>query len=275
MGGSGTPYIYMGSAILNLTVPSGHNATVDLSSASGNLIINGAGNTLLIVGSGNPAISYEDVESPAGSLPAMGSIVGRVFDDVNADGRRNGGEIGLAGRPVFIDLNKNGKWDRGEPGTTTATDGSYEFSSIAVGQYVVREAPMAGWRATTTSSYNVSVEADQMQSGMDFGQTNTARISGVVFDDKNGDSKRESGERGLAGWLVYLDTNNDGKLDQGDLTATTNSTGRYSFIVPAGKYVVREALKKGFHRTSPAKGFWPVTAAAGHIIDSVNFGDRE
>jgi len=60
-------------------------------------------------------------------------------------------------------------------------------------------------------------------------------------------------EVGMEGWTIHLDLNNDGRLDPGEPTATTNASGRYSFIgLPAGQYTVAEAQRTGWVQTAPA-----------------------
>lgn len=60
-----------------------------------------------------------------------------------------------------------------------------------------------------------------------------ASVSGHVFVDPNPDNPSAShtwasGDAGLGGWQVYLDANQDGQLDSGDPSTTTNSNGWFS-----------------------------------------------
>ena len=65
-------------------------------------------------------------------------------------------------------------------------------------------------------------------------------ISGTVFHDLNGDRRQDAGEGGLAGWRVFIDKNNNGKRDSGEVSTTTDAIGTYSFPrLGAGTYVVR------------------------------------
>ncbi len=59
--------------------------------------------------------------------------------------------------------------------------------------------------------------------------TANGTISGIVFSDFNVNGKQDSGEPALAGQTLFLDLKNDGTLDTGDPTATTNVDGNYSF----------------------------------------------
>src|SRR5262245_3231196 len=57
-------------------------------------------------------------------------ISGIKFGDTNGNGVRDPGESGLASWTIFIDLDKDGILDAGEPSTVTASDGSYSFSVV-------------------------------------------------------------------------------------------------------------------------------------------------
>jgi fibronectin type 3 domain-containing protein len=232
-----------GSDVLN--VAAGSNATVNFGASDGDLTINGNGNTLLVLGTGNPNF---DFSAAMAALPSPGgTIAGRVFNDANVNGRAESGEAGLANRRVFIDANHNGKLDRGERSTLTADDGSYEFTGLSAGAYTVREAPLAGWRATTPPSLTVKLVSGQTIGNHNFGQTNKSRIDGVVFNDRNNNGHRDPGDGGLAGRVVYLDTNNNGKLDAGERSTITNAAGGFSFdALAAASYVVRDVAPIGW-----------------------------
>ncbi|HEX4796632.1 MAG TPA: SdrD B-like domain-containing protein [Humisphaera sp.] len=203
-------------------------------------------------------------------------ISGSVFNDANSNAARDASEKGIAGRTIYIDKNKNGKLDAGEPTTLTAADGTYAFKTLAAGSYRIAEVLPAGWRRTipTAGYFDVTLTAGQTASGKVFGETTTALISGTVFKDSNSNGKQDVGELGLAGWVVYLDANNNGKLDSGEVSTTTDSKGNYRFVVVAGKYNVREILKSGFTRTTPTTGVYAMTLTAGQAAAGKNFGDR-
>jgi hypothetical protein len=78
----------------------------------------------------------------------FGQVGGKVFADVDRDGRLTGHEPGLAGATVYVDLNRNGRLDRGEPRMRTGADGLYAFAGLAPGVYHVRVLPQAGRKVT-------------------------------------------------------------------------------------------------------------------------------
>ena len=64
-------------------------------------------------------------------------------------------------------------------------------------------------------------------------------ISGVVWDDLDGDGVRQAAEPELPDRTVYLDANDNDRLDDGEVTTTTDAAGGYSLAdLPAGDYTV-------------------------------------
>ncbi|HZK80395.1 MAG TPA: carbohydrate-binding protein, partial [Humisphaera sp.] len=81
---------------------------------------------------------------------------------------------------------------------------------------------------------------------------------------------------GKASETVYLDANNNSKLDSGELSTTTSSSGTYSFSsVPIGSYIVRQVLPTGYEQTSPASNAGiSVTVTSGGSLTGKNFTDK-
>ena len=99
-------------------------------------------------------------------------ISGTVFNDLNANGKRNSGETGLSGRRVFIDADKDGVLDSTERSVRTDSAGNWSFKDLSAGTYVVRLVPLSGWRATvpTGSAYTLTPGAGAAAAGRLFGQ---------------------------------------------------------------------------------------------------------
>jgi hypothetical protein len=57
----------------------------------------------------------------------------------------------------------------------------------------------------------------------------TASIRGFVFNDINANTHRDSGETGIPTVTVYLDTNNNKKLDASEKRTTTDANGNVKF----------------------------------------------
>ena len=63
--------------------------------------------------------------------------------------------------------------------------------------------------------------------------------TGKVFDDNIQNGVFDINEKGLEGWTVYVDSNNDGQLNAGEVQTTTDANGRYTFtnLLQAGATV--------------------------------------
>jgi len=96
-------------------------------------------------------------------------------------------------------------------------------------------------------------------------------ISGAKFNDLDRDGVRDAGEPGLAGWTIFLDANDNGLLDTGEVATVTGSDGLFQFLdLAPGSYTVREVQQPGFIQTTPNPG--PIQVVSGQ--DSlVNFGN--
>jgi len=79
-----------------------------------------------------------------------------------------------------------------------------------------------------------------------------ASISGLVWNDTNGNASRGAGEPALPGVVVYLDANDNGSRDAGETFTSAAADGTYSFPgLVAGNYIVREEVPADFDRTFP------------------------
>jgi hypothetical protein len=91
------------------------------------------------------------------------------------------------------------------------------------------------------------------QIGLVGGTSAVGQISGKIFDDFNGSGIADGFKPGIAGVTVFLDLNNNGVIDHGEPTTTTNANGEYAFTgLQAGSYVVRQAMPGNFLQTLPA-----------------------
>jgi hypothetical protein len=135
----------------------------------------------------------------------------------------------------------------------------YSFYSVATDNVGHREATPTSSQATTSV-----LEPETQQ---------PATLGGVVFNDQNGDAIRESGEPGLAGWTVFLDSDNNLTLDPGERWTTTDSNGIYTFNnLAAGTYVVAQQLPSGWAQTSPGASGGGVTQTS--VTSSSNNGNQ-
>lgn len=88
-------------------------------------------------------------------------------------------------------------------------------------------------------------------------------VAGVVFKDVNGNGGRDAGEKGISGWRVYVDTDNDGKYDSGEKSAISDATGAYKIAnLTKGTFSVRQVPASGWRVARP-KGW----LLQGHVLE--------
>jgi len=81
---------------------------------------------------------------------------------------------------------------------------------------------------------------------------NDAEIRGMKWHDLDGNGVKDAGETGLQGWTIYLDTNTNGQLDNGEISTITDTTGNYQFTnLRPGIYTVAEVQQPGWKQTFP------------------------
>lgn len=193
-------------------------------------------------------------------------VSGVVYSDVNEDGSLDGGDGLLAGRRVFLDLNENGNWDVGEPSDITDAQGEYALTDIEPGDYRVAVVlnpddtitePVAGF-------YDISLAAGQFLTDQDFGLVVSGSISGIVWEDMNGDGVQDPGDDGLEAVHVYIDENTNGSFDPGEPSELTDATGAYTFSgLAVGSYEVRLNLAAGDTIIDPVGGVHIVAITSG------------
>ncbi|MEM9186373.1 MAG: FG-GAP-like repeat-containing protein [Planctomycetota bacterium] len=98
------------------------------------------------------------------------TVTGVVFLDLDGEGRRDGNELGIAGRRVFADLDLDGVYDAGEPFTFTVDDdpttvaeselGRFELAGLAPGNTTLVVESPADWTAIQQAALGVSFRAD-------------------------------------------------------------------------------------------------------------------
>ena len=79
--------------------------------------------------------------------PPQGEIHGSKWNDLDGDGQWVG-EPNLPDWKIYLDENGNGQWDDGEPNDWTDPNGSYSFTGLEAGTYIVGEVLQSGWQQT-------------------------------------------------------------------------------------------------------------------------------
>ena len=256
----------------NITAGNG-NDSVDVGSVGGSSVQYGT----VTFGTGQDSFYNSDIDDDTTlhvdgkSLTlssATAEIIGRVLNATTGSG--------VAGAQVYLDNNNKGRYDAGDTSATTDSNGVYAFTQLMPSQdtstttYVVRLTVPTGFAvaAGSTATNTEALAPGNGVSGVDFAVAPAATggaVSGSVT----------SGSKGLANVTVYLDANNDGTIDNGELTTTTDPSGNYSFTnVPAGAYVVRQVVSAGQKQTSPTNNYGDhVTVSAGSTATGENFVD--
>jgi serine-aspartate repeat-containing protein C/D/E len=196
---------------------------------------------------------------------APASISGVKFNDANGNGLRDTGEAGVSG--VTIQLRNSIGFISS---TTTDTSGNFSFTGLSAGPYILSEVVPAGSVQTLPgggAGINITLTPGQNATGFLFGNqvvvVAPASISGVKFNDANGNGLRDTGEAGVSGVTIQL-RNSAGQLS----TATTDASGNFSFTnLPAGAYVLSEVVPAGSVQTLPGGG-------AGINIDKLTPGQN-
>jgi hypothetical protein len=217
----------------------------------------------------------------ASSVPSNGSVFGTAYEDVDADGTYNAGDKPLAGVTVFVDLDRNGKLDDGEPNQVTVDDGTYLFRTLRPGTYEVREITPEGFLGQMSmpkEGFNlVQVVAGHRSRFVDFGNLRPGTVSGVVFNDVNGDGMQGRSEiGGVAGALVYVDLDRNGFRGPGEpFAVSTAPAGEWSIggLAP-GTYVIRQVPPAGYTQTAPASFNVVTLSGSGDSLTGVTFGDH-
>jgi len=193
-----------------------------------------------------------------------------VWQDTDADGIQDAGEPGIGGVTVNL-LDGGGAFLQS---TTTAPDGSYSFTNLAPGDYIVEFVGPAGFAPSpqdqggddtidsdanpgTGQSGIVNLESGEDDPTIDAGYYESAFIGDFVWQDTDGDGIQDAGEPGIPGVTVnlYADANQDGIPDGAPIaTDVTDANGEYGFPVAPGSYVVEFVAPAGFDSTPQDQG---------------------
>ena len=216
----------------------------------------------------------EDIDF--GDRPRTGEIRGQVFNDLDNDRFKDYGDFGLEGWTVYLDLNDDRMPDQDEPSEVTDEDGFYAFTDLKpLTTYIVRQIEWNDWAQTLPgmaydSKWTIDLQPGQVAANTDFGNYNAESvgqdldgiIQGRLFVDSDAQGDFDPGEPGQGGRTVYLDLNNDGQLDAGDVETVTavddpstpdvDESGNYRFdALGAGVYIVRVEPVAEMRPTAP------------------------
>ena len=210
-----------------------------------------------------------------GTYEPPASISGLLWSDENQNGTREAGEPGRDGWLVFLDADGDGTHDPGENSTTTDTSGAYTLAGLYSGSHTVVQEQRSGWVETFpgTGGTEITLASGQDVVGVEFGSTELASISGLVWTDLDQSGTQGAGEAGLEGWTVFLDDDGDGNLDAGEVSVATDVNGAYAFPdLDVGSHTVVQRVPFGFLATFPVAGNWTFDLTSGEHAVGANFG---
>ncbi|MFZ1599707.1 MAG: SdrD B-like domain-containing protein [Anaerolineae bacterium] len=201
-----------------------------------------------------------------------------VWNDVNANGIQDSGEVGISN--VKVNLYNNGTCTGTAQATTnTNASGLYSFTNLIPATYCVQvdstnfsgAGVLLGWNSSpkdqggddtkdsdgdtvTHNSPAISLAAGANNPTIDFGFWNPSTLGDFVWNDINGNGIQDSGETGVSNVTVYL-YNNGACTGSPINSTTTNASGAYSFtnLVP-GTYCI-EVASINFSGAGPLVGW--------------------
>ncbi|MCC6235320.1 MAG: immunoglobulin domain-containing protein, partial [Verrucomicrobiales bacterium] len=206
--------------------------------------------------------NYSGHASARFQLTPGNNLVGLVFRDLNADGRRQEDESGIEGATLeLLGLES----DTPLQSTVTNPDGTFSFPGLAPGGYRLREINPEGYVSTTPDLRLVSVRLDAVTEIL-FGDQPAGTVGGVVYEDADGDGEQDDGEAGLPNVSLSLHGMGTSR------TTVTDASGAFEFrSVLAGSYRVEETDPAGFASTTPNTR--SVSVSAGGSA-TASFGDQ-
>jgi hypothetical protein len=235
-----------------------------------------------------------DVADVGGAdFPLCGKKSGTKFHDRDADGQKETGEEGLPNWQIKLYRDADGDKvldsteTAGAQSTMTGSDGSYQFSDLQNGDYIVCEVKQSGWNQSlpnSSSSDKADCSVDSTlgavgrafkmtgadHTGNDFGNYQNATKQGTKFDDLNGNGVKNIGEPGIPNVQIHIfGTTGLGATIHDH--ATTDANGNYTLSVPPGSYTVCETPPPGYTQSFPSSGadcsaHTGVTGAKGYAI---------
>jgi protocatechuate 3,4-dioxygenase beta subunit/uncharacterized protein (DUF2141 family) len=219
-----------------------------------------------------------------GNKEKFGSICGMKYNDLNGNGKWDPGEPGLPNWQITLSSYQNNYTGQGGVGNslnlvaavTTDRNGSYCFTNVRQGIYLVGEIQQDGWTKTEPSGFahSITLAPGQKIEGLNFGNKEdiTVRlgsICGIKFNDKDGDGVQDPGELGIPDWQIQI----GGPVD---MIVLTDKEGKFCFDnLPPGEYKVGEEFRSGWRQTKPSSVYYIVQLSSGQKVTDLQFGNTE
>jgi PKD repeat protein len=149
---------------------------------------------------------------------------------------------------------------------------------VPFGNYTITEVLQSGWTQTAPPGgyYLVNMTSGTLvNTGLNFTNMEipkSGNISGIKFNDLNGDGHRDVNDVPLSGWVINLFYQNGTLFG----TRTTDASGQFVFDpVPQGLYNLTEVQKDGWTQTAPPGGYYLIQVNDTALNFTLNFGNQE
>jgi hypothetical protein len=138
---------------------------------------------------------------------------------------------------------------------TGLANGTYEY-------YVNASDVEGNFNTSEIRRVTINVSAPQPTGG---------RISGMKFNDSNGNGAKDPGETGLSNWTIVLKNSTESIVN----SMMTDMNGTYTFgELAAGNYTVEEVLQVDWMQTLPSTSTYNLTLAAEENVTGIDFGNN-
>jgi hypothetical protein len=148
-----------------------------------------------------------------------------------------------------------------------------QFNDVDTGNYTftILATPPTGWLRTLDfgGTYSYSITTSGQNPVVHFLDYLPPTVSGIKFEDMNGDGIYNGADHPLSGWKINLSGVGGG-------SDVTDSTGAYSFSgVGGGAHVLSEVVQAGWQATAPPSGSYALNVTSGNLGGNVvrNFGN--
>ncbi len=207
------------------------------------------------------------------------SFSGTVYEDLDKDGTRDGGDPGLQGWKIFVDENGNRKYDIGEPNDFTDSSGYYNIPNARVFSFdaLCQQTP-GGWKAVNPESgyWQPWIAADGNYT-LDFGNKvhGEATVTGYKFNDSDADGIWDNGEPALQGWRIYVDQNNNGQWETTEPNDITDPNGFYELpgLDAPEELTLAEEMQTGWNQSLPGGDGTYTIITEPNTVYNHNFGN--
>jgi len=215
---------------------------------------------------GNYQLSLENAPTAEARIIMFG-VSGYKFNDLNGNGKWDGGEPGLEGWTIKI---------QGSPGSyarVTDADGLYSFEHILPGNYQVREVNQEGWVQSAPGGEGfaiVRLTEPRTLASVNFGNWKYSTVSGSVYKDLSGEGARDASSQDFEGVTVVLRNLSNVVIG----AEVTDASGAYLFEdVAPGHYYISVTVPGGYSQSFPGSGSgYNVIVTSGSELSDYAFG---